>query len=131
MRIPETISLPDIPKEFSSEWALQFRRQVEQAYASISRVINGGGGLGDGVDIDNFMGKWLTYTTNGVANTEDAVTHDLGVTPIGFLVVNPPASGFVYRGATSWTASKIYLKCSAASQTALILVLIPSHGITV
>lgn len=131
MRVRDFPRFSDPPKEWDAEWFQETLVSLEEALTEQARAINGGLGFGDETDFDNLMGKWLAYATNAVANTEDELTHNLGAVPIGFIVMTPPATGVVNRGTTSWTTSKLYLKCSGAAQTAVIFVLAPSHGITV
>lgn len=106
-------------------WVIKRIDGVWRAIRNITTALNGGLGFGDGTSIDNIAGKWVEYTTNAIANTEDAVTHDLGVIPAGFIVMVPPVSGVVNKGTTAWTTTTIYLKCSAADQTATLFLLIP------
>lgn len=91
----------------------------------LTQIFQGNISFGDGVDFDNIKGKWMTYATNGVANTEDAITHNLGVIPVGMIVMVPPQNGFIYTGPTAWTTTQIFLKCSQASQTATIFLVLP------
>ena len=127
MRIQEVWTFVAPLAAYEPKWFQRMLSVLCESFGSVSRGINGGLGFGDGVDIDNMVGKWITYTTNGVANTEDTIVHDMGVVPIGFLVMIPPESGTINKGTTAWTASNIYLKCSAASQTAKLFLLIPSQ----
>lgn len=64
---------------------------------------------------DNFDLNVVTVSDTGSANTLFTVAHSLKRVPIGFLVVNINKSGNVYDEGTSWTATNIYLKCSAAN----------------
>lgn len=93
----------------------------------LRRTVDGHLGFGDGVDPDNMFGVWITYTTNAVANTEDAVTHNLGVVPVGYLVFSQDKAGSLYKSGSAWTTSQIFLKCSAASTTVLIFIMAPSN----
>lgn len=129
MRLREIPNFTSVPKEYDVKWMERFVSVLEEVLAENARTINGTLGFGDGIDFDNLIGKWVTYTTNAIADTEDTLTHDLGAVPIGFITMKPPASGFIYRGPTVWTTSKLYLKCSAANQTALIFVIQASHGV--
>lgn len=129
MRIQANPNFSTPPKEYSAEWMEGVISRLEEILAETSRAANGGLGFGDGLDMDNLIGKWMTYTTNAVADTEDTLAHNLAAVPIGFLLMLPPKAGFIYRGPTAWTASNLYLKCSAASQTVTIFVLQASHGI--
>lgn len=60
-------------------------------------------------------GRQISLTSNGVANTEDTVVHDLGRVPRGFLVIKADKAGNVYDSGTAWTQSRIYVKSSAAT----------------
>lgn len=71
---------------------------------------------------ENMETQQIDYTTNAVADTEDAVAHTLDKIPSGFIVVNKDKAGDFYQSGTTWTASNIYLKCNAASVTVSILV---------
>lgn len=90
----------------------------------LSRVINGNisfGNLTDGTD--NITGFWYSGVTPNPAGTEFQVTHNLGRVPTGWLVVNADQACSVYKGATVWTTSKMYLKCSAATVNLVIFVI--------
>jgi hypothetical protein len=87
------------------------------------RAINGSLGFGDGTNADNIRGQWVTVTTHGTADTEFAVAHTLGVVPVGFIIMVPPKSGYLYNGGTTWTSSNIYLKCTGTSQTVTLFIL--------
>jgi hypothetical protein len=89
------------------------------------RALNGGLSFGDGTNSDNLRGQWATVTTPATPGTEFAVPHTLGVVPTGFLLLCPPESGYVNRGATAWTTQNVYLTCSAATQTITLFLLAP------
>lgn len=59
--------------------------------------------------------KKITYKSNATADTEDAVTHNLGRVPDGFFVTSIDKGGQVYMSNKPSTAEKIYLKCSSAA----------------
>lgn len=66
----------------------------------------------------------IIYSSNATANTEDSVEHSLKRVPTGFLVISQDKAGSVYTnysGMTTWTNSKIFVKSSAASLTAKLL----------
>lgn len=96
----------------------QFLRQLE-------RLFSANIGFGDGTDLENIQGKWIDYSSNGVANTDDSVTHDMGVIPVGFIVMVPPLQGAINRGSVAWTTTTVSLRCSAATQTAKIFLIAP------
>ena len=93
---------------------------------NITLALQGNIRFGDAVDGEtgeNISGVWATYTSNAVADTEDAVSHSLGAIPTGFLVTNIDKGGVVYDSGTSWTDTTIYLKCSVASASVTLFLL--------
>lgn len=55
------------------------------------------------------------------ANTQQAVTHNLGKTPVGYIIVESQGTGVVYDGATSWTNQYMYLQCTAIETKKLLI----------
>lgn len=90
---------------------------------AIINCINGRVRFGSGTsgnNGENIQGQFLQITTNGVANTEDNFTHTLSSIPVGYIILWQDKAGSLYQGpttGTAWTSSKIYLKCSVASVT--------------
>ena len=66
--------------------------------------------------------EFISYTTNATANTEDAISHNLGRVPVGYIVVKNGNGGVIYNGSTAWTNTTIYLKCTTASNPVTILI---------
>ncbi len=64
---------------------------------------------------ENILGQFVTYTTNGSANTEDTVSHNLKSVPVGYIVVKQNKAGSIYDSGTTWNSSNLYLKCSVTS----------------
>jgi hypothetical protein len=79
------------------------------------------GAIVHGDKVGNLAAKYLVFTSNGAANTEDAILHKLGHVPNGYIVVRQDKASIVYDSGTAWTTTTIYLKSSAAS-TAWILI---------
>lgn len=71
---------------------------------------------------ENFNASEVTFTSNAVANTEDAISHTLGKVPVGFLVIGLNKGAVLYNGGTTDTAFLIHLKSTVASTTFKILV---------
>jgi hypothetical protein len=71
---------------------------------------------------DNQDAEITSYTTNGVADTEDTVAHTLKRVPTGFLVLNTDKAAVVYDSGTAWTATNIYLKCSVATTAVKVMI---------
>tara|TARA_Y100000310_G_C20462828_1_gene706185 strand:- start:497 stop:895 length:399 start_codon:yes stop_codon:yes gene_type:complete len=132
VRVPQVI---DIPKFGEGDDVEQYLHDLTKVlgimYENLAQTVNGNLGLGDGVDFDNLVGEWVTYSTNAVANTEDTIAHTLGAVPVGYFLLKPPLVGNIHIGSTTWTTSNIYLSCNAASQTASIFLLAPSQGVLV
>jgi hypothetical protein len=105
-----------------------FNRDVHQAVSHLVRVLNGNVGFGDGTDYDNIKGEWITFTSDVVAGAENMIPHSLGMVPVGFILMVPPVTGTVNKGATPWTTSHIFLTCSAASQTVTLFLIPDSSG---
>lgn len=126
MRFNEAFN-PFDPKNFSSwqQWASRITTDLGRVVVAISRIFEGQITFGNGIDIDNIKGEWITFTSHASGGTETAVTHTLGEIPVGFLTVIPPASGTVNKGTTAWTSTTIYITCSANSQSVTIFVLAP------
>lgn len=84
---------------------------------------NKAGTIASGTRPYNFDAVWVQYVSNGTANTEDTVTHNLGRTPVGFLVGAPDKSAVIYAdNQAAWTSTSIRLKASAVTVTVNILV---------
>lgn len=88
-----------------------------------ANVMNGNVGFGDGFSADNISGCWVTIPNTGAANVDVAVPHVLKTIPVGFLVMIPPVTGYINLGATAWTKSSIYIRCSAPNQALKVFVL--------
>lgn len=123
MKLQFEFPFPQVPKEFSAEFLQAFVTQLSTYFQSFADEINGQIAFGNGTDLENVRGKWITYVSNGVANTEDTVAHGLTVTPIGYLVVKQDKAGSVYSGSTAWDTTNLYLKSNTATLTALLFVL--------
>ena len=64
----------------------------------------------------------VSYTSNGTANTEDAVAHGLKRVPLGFIVCSQDKAGVVYASGTAHTATNLYLKNSVATVATKLIV---------
>jgi hypothetical protein len=97
--------------------------RLSTIFKGLDQVINGLLTFGDGLTQDNILGAWVTVADTGAANTDFAVTHNLGQIPPGFLLMIPPVTGAINLGVTPWTKSQIFLRCSTANQKATFFVL--------
>lgn len=69
---------------------------------------------------ENIAGQFLTIVTNAIANTETTFTHTMGSIPVGYLILGQDKAGSLYQlydTGTAWTNNTISLKCSVASVT--------------
>ena len=64
---------------------------------------------------DNMEDGLVTVADSGNADTEFEVSHTLKRVPIGYLLINIDKAGIVYDSGTTWTTTKIYLKCNVAN----------------
>lgn len=70
---------------------------------------------------ENVATNLLEFTSNGVADVENTVAHGLGKVPTGFIVYSVDKAGVVYKGATAWTTTNIYLKVNVATVAVKVL----------
>lgn len=99
------------------------KRHISQSIPALG-VDGTGESAGDIIDsLFQLGGVKVTYTTNATANTADAVTHTLGRTPIGYVVVRNGNGGVVYDGTVgNWSATQISLKCTTVSNAVTLYV---------
>lgn len=94
-------------------------RSVDRDFINLFLSMQGRVRFGDGANAqgENIAGKFVTFTSNGVANTEDTIAHGLGAIPVGWIITKQDIAGILYSGSTAWDATNIYLKSSVASTT--------------
>ena len=56
-----------------------------------------------------------------VGTTETTIAHTLGRVPLDGFIINRAGSGNVFRGATAWNSSNIFLQASAGVTVTLLL----------
>ena len=57
-----------------------------------------------------------------VGTSETTISHTLGRVPLDAFIINRGGSGNVFRGATAWTSTDIFLTASAAVTVTLLLI---------
>ena len=67
----------------------------------------------------NFDARLLENITVGTAET--TAPHNLGRTPLDGWIITRNTSGNVFRGATAWTSTNIYLQASASVTVTLLI----------
>jgi hypothetical protein len=96
---------------------------MDEAY----RKINGQLTFGDGSQSSwagNFFGQWIEFLTPSVADTEFAVDHGLGYTPVGRIVMRQDAAGQLYdSNIFGWGSDTVYFKCDVGDVLMKILLL--------
>lgn len=95
-----------------------YRQVLDQTDKILRRNVS----FGDGSNSDNIFGVWVTVTSPVAPNTQFTVNHSLGQVPVAFDVKRKNAAGDVYDSGTPWTATQIFLKCSAASVTLTLFI---------
>lgn len=76
------------------------------------------------IDADSNMEGHKVYAVSPAApNTEFAVPHSLGRVPMGFIYMGGSNQGLVYKGATPWTATQIFLKETQGSNGFILFIL--------
>lgn len=73
-------------------------------------------------DLYKLGGVIVDYTSNGTADTADAVTHNLGRDVSGYVVIKNGNGGVVYDGGGTTNTTVISLKCTTASNDITLLV---------
>lgn len=92
-------------------------KSIEQLISNLDNIFNSGLRIDESGDL-----QIISFTSNGVANTEDTVPHTLKRVPVGFFVIRQDKASIVYDGATAWTATDIYLKTNVATVALTIVV---------
>ena len=75
-----------------------------------------------GIATDNIDGTFAKIASTGTHDVQFSMTHNLNRIPIGFHVINKSKAGDFYSGATTWTATKIFLKCSVDNVSATFFI---------
>ena len=123
-----TGSLPDFPPITLTEGKLSETQAVtlSEAVRGLIRHINGQISFGDGSN-SSLSGN-IDGQTKEVyfpdANTDVEIPHGLGRVPIGIITLDVNVNGAVVRGNLrgDWNATRLFLRCSQAGTTALLVV---------
>lgn len=114
MRVSERLDVSKVGKadDYSTQLD-RFTQSVEKVVKQLTRALNGGLGFGNGVERDNFDGRWFIVTTPATPNTDFVVDHNLNRLPIGFLIFDKDRAADIYS--VSKAIDTITLRCSVAS----------------
>lgn len=123
-----TGTIPDMPPITLSEGKLtdQQAAYITDSVRSIIRWVNGGVSFGDGSQ-SSLSGN-IDGQTKEIffpdANTDIEIPHGLARVPIGIIILDVNVDGAVVRGAQrgDWNANRLFLRCSEAGTTALMVV---------
>jgi len=101
------------------------QRQLQDLIFSLAhlRLTVRGTAIQDGDKAGHLDARYVVYTSNAVADTEDTIPHALGRVPVGYIPVKQDKAGTIYDGSTAWTTTNIYLKASVASMALTIMLL--------
>lgn len=105
--------------QYDNSDIINYDTDFNQVFNCLSGRVRFGPGT-SGNNGENMAGQFLTITTNAIANTESTFTHTMGSIPVGYLILGQDKAGSLYQlstTGTAWTNSKISLKCSVASVT--------------
>ena len=80
------------------------------------------GAIVNGAKAGNLSANYCVFTSNGTANTEDTVSHNLARIPTGYIVVTQDKAATLFNGTTTWTTTNLYLRTSVASVAWKVLV---------
>ena len=72
-------------------------------------------------DQRSFLGVVKQTADTGVADTEYAVTHNLGYIPDHWFPASVDKGGVIYKSATTWTENTAYFKCTVANVNAWVI----------
>ena len=114
-------ALPSLPALFV-DGARDFDKGLLTGLSSWATLLGGildrGITLADNVDCDI-----VSFTTNATPDAETTVAHALGKVPTYFIVADLDKGGVVYKGATAFTSTNVYLKCTVASAAVKLILL--------
>ena len=113
MQVPEPIPIEEGAEDAEFIYMCQLR-DVVQVARSLS-LTSRDGEIQNFDKAGNFNAVWSVFTSNGTANTEDAIPHTLGRVPIGAIATTPDKAAILYRGTTTWTKDIVYFKTSVAT----------------
>jgi len=101
-----------------------YNDQLQQMFQSMQNLFltSRDGAIQHDDKAGNLSAVYVVFTSNGVANTEDAVAHNLGRAPLGYIVVSQNKSAVLYDSSTAATSTTIYWKSTAATTAWVVLV---------
>lgn len=123
MRVASTLVLNE--KKETQEQIRDLQTQVDRLYTCLQGRISFGVAV-DGNSGQNIQGRFQQFTTSATPDAENTIAHELGSTPVGFIVLWQSKAGSLYQKpttGTAWNATNLYLKCNVASVEFLIFVL--------
>ena len=118
--IPEPLPIHD-ETENQEFFYMQQLMTICNAARNLTLTSRSEGAITHGDKAGNLAARYVVYTSNGVANTQDTVAHGLGYAPSGYIVVKQDKSANVYTSAAA-DATNLYLKTSVATVAWILLV---------
>jgi len=126
MKVTRKFNLAGAPKESFEETIQLIDQDMESLFRAVNSVTFRD--VDNGIIPGNIDGRYLIYTTNGTADTDDTVNHKLERVPVGLIQIEAPIlagaspnAGKVYFGSVVPTALTVTLRCTTTSKRAVIL----------
>jgi hypothetical protein len=119
--MPRVLDTPEggpTPQDFNA-----FYKGFKRVWEQTARIINGGLSFGAGTNKDNIDGAWIAVTTPAGANTDFAVTHNLGRIPVGYIVMTKSAACDIYTGSVGGTTTQLTLRGTVNGVTVTLFVI--------
>jgi len=95
--------------------------QLSQQLRNIS-LTQRDGAIQDDDKAGNLNAVYVVFSSNGAANTQDTVAHNLDRMPVGYMPVKQDKSAILYDGTTANDADNIYFRTSVATVAWTVLV---------
>lgn len=105
--------------KFDNSDIINYDTDFNQVISCLNGRVRFGPGV-SGNSGENIAGQFLTITTSATPNAESTFTHTMGAIPVGYIIIGQDKAGSLYQlssTGTAWTSSSISLKCSVASIT--------------
>ena len=97
----------------------QFKEDVllQTEFENIYALLDGNIGFGPISDQrgENIKSHLVDVTASGVAADDNDITHALGRTPLGYIILSQSGSGDFYEGTGTNSDTSIFIKCTTAS----------------
>jgi hypothetical protein len=109
---------------FKTNWGLsQLYKALQQAWTQLALVVNNNIGFGNSTSgADNISGVWVNFVV-ATANVDQALTHNLGRLPAGYIVMSKSAACDVYNGSAPATQTQLTLRGTVAGASVELFII--------